>query len=235
MTDPSTYLAHLRSDTAALRACLTGPAADLERPVVHCGGWTLRDLAEHMCRGNLWAARAASGGGIPPVPPDRPESGDGLSDRYDAAAVALLAALDTGPARPAWTFAPPRTVGFWQRRRAHEALIHRWDAEHAVGRPGPLDAELCADGVAEVFDMFVPRRVAQGSLTVPQDLSVRLTACDTETTWTYGAGPTAAAVTAPARDLLLALWGRGMFTDPVHLWEGDAVAGREALGAGLTP
>lgn len=45
----------------------------------------------------------------------------------------LLMALDTDPNANAWTFHPPHTVGFWQRRRALKALIHRWDAENALG------------------------------------------------------------------------------------------------------
>ncbi|MFK0170151.1 maleylpyruvate isomerase family mycothiol-dependent enzyme [Streptomyces sp. NPDC090306] len=233
--DASTYLAHLRADTAAFRACLTGPDADLDRPVTHCGDWTLRDLAEHMVRGNNWAARSAAGGGESPGRSPAPDPGDDLLARYDKAAAALLTALDVDPDRPAWTFAPPGTVAFWQRRRAQESLVHRWDAEHALGRPGPLDPELSTDGVAEVFAMFVPRRVGQGALAVPDDMSVRLTACDTEASWTYGTGPSAAAVTAPARDLLLALWGRAAFTAPAYAWEGDAVEGRRALGAGVTP
>jgi hypothetical protein len=52
---------------------------------------------------------------------------------YEQRLLSLLRALDTEPSTPAWTFHPPHTVGFRQRRRCLEALIHRWDAERAGG------------------------------------------------------------------------------------------------------
>jgi hypothetical protein len=43
------------------------------------------------------------------------------------------------------------TVGFILRRQAHEALIHRLDAELAAGVTSEVPAELAADGVEEVL------------------------------------------------------------------------------------
>ena len=37
------------------------------------------------------------------------------------------------PAEPAWTWSAEQTVGFTLRRQAHEALIHRLDAEQTAG------------------------------------------------------------------------------------------------------
>src|SRR4029078_11382856 len=58
------------------------------------------------------------------------------------------------PAEEAWTWSSEQTVGFTFRRQAHEALIHRLDAEQAAGQGSPLDPELPADGVDEVLDVM---------------------------------------------------------------------------------
>src|SRR5918995_144022 len=42
-------------------------------------------------------------------------------------------------------------VGFILRRQAHEALIHRVDAEQAAGVPSDVDPALASDGVHEVL------------------------------------------------------------------------------------
>ena len=123
-------LGHLRRELDAFRACLGG---DLSVPVEHCGDWTLRDLAEHLGRGNLWAATAVTEGhghGGYAAVPEEPEA----ARWFQETSATLLDALDTDPSTPAWTFHPPNTVGFWQRRRCLETVVHRWDAEHTWGR-----------------------------------------------------------------------------------------------------
>ncbi|MEU1371767.1 maleylpyruvate isomerase family mycothiol-dependent enzyme, partial [Streptomyces sp. NPDC005803] len=39
---------------------------------------------------------------------------------FEESSATLLTALRTDPSTSAWTFHPPHTVGFWQRRRALE-------------------------------------------------------------------------------------------------------------------
>jgi hypothetical protein len=75
---------------------------------------------------------------------------------FDEASSGLVAALrDADPADPAWTWSKEQTVGFILRRQAHEALIHRLDAElAAVGKIGELDPVLASDGVEEVLDVM---------------------------------------------------------------------------------
>jgi len=73
-------------------------------------------------------------------------------DRCAADLVAALAEAD--PAEEAWTWADDRTVGFILRRQALEALVHRLDAELAVGALSPVDPHLAADGVHEVLDVM---------------------------------------------------------------------------------
>ena len=54
---------------------------------------------------------------------------------FEAASATLVEALAAAdPSAPVWTFTPDHTVRFWFRRQAHEAAVHRYDAELAAGR-----------------------------------------------------------------------------------------------------
>ncbi|MEU9123720.1 maleylpyruvate isomerase family mycothiol-dependent enzyme [Streptomyces sp. NPDC048506] len=229
--DATALLHHLRRELDAFRACLDG---DLSAPVAHCAPWTLGELAAHLAHGNLRAASAVTErrGDVPsPAAPDDPA---GLLRWFDKASATLWAALNTDPTTTAWTFHPPHTVGFWQRRRCLEALVHRWDAQHARGTAGPLDPELAGEGVAEVCDTLAPRQTARGRA-APPSYALRLEATDTGASWTYGPGAPVATLAGTAPDLLLLLWGRIPAGAPAFAWEGDQRAGRRILDGPLVP
>ncbi|NJC73517.1 maleylpyruvate isomerase family mycothiol-dependent enzyme [Planosporangium thailandense] len=225
------YLTRLRSDLERFEACL---ARNLDTPVEHCGDWTLYDLADHLGRGNLWAAVAVTEKRNDRSAPVAPRDPAELVAWFRGTATTLLTALDAEPSAAAWTFAPPRTVGFWQRRRCLETLVHRWDAEHALGIPGDLDPQLSADGVAEVIDTFVPRQVKRGLLSAPAR-AVRLRATDTGAEWVLGPGDPVATISAGASALLLLLWGRLRADDPTLTWDGDREAAQAMLDSPLVP
>jgi uncharacterized protein (TIGR03083 family) len=229
--DSAAYLAHLRHELDAFAACLSG---DLSARVEYCGDWTLYDLADHLGRQNLWAAAAVTEQHGDLDPPPAPRDPAALATWFRGTCDVQFAALDTDPAAPAWTFAPPPTVGFWQRRRCQETLVHRWDAEHALGRASRLDPELAGDGVAEVIDTFVPRQVRLGRIAAAAH-AVGLTAADTGSAWTLGPGDPVASVRGTAADLLLLLWGRRADDDPALAWSGDRAAGRAVLAGALVP
>jgi uncharacterized protein (TIGR03083 family) len=220
------YLGILRRDLAAFHGHL---GADLSAPVAHCGDWTVRDLAHHLGTGNLWAAAAVTEkrGDHRPPPPRH-----GVADWFADTARTLTDALAADPATEAWSFAPPHTVGFWRRRRCLETVVHRWDADHALGVPGTLDPALCGDGVAEVIEVFVPRMVQRGVATEPR-AAVRLTATDLGTSWVLGPGEPVAELTGTAPQLLLALWNRAPL--PWATLTGDEPAARETLRGPLVP
>jgi len=153
---------------------------------------------------------------------------------FSGTAGVLLAALDTDPSTSAWTIAPPPTAGFWQRRRCLETLIHRWDAQQALGIPGQLDPALADDGVAEVIDTMAPRQVRLGRRSAPSH-AVRLCAGDTGSTWILGPGEPVATIRATAASLLLMLWGRLPAESPAIAWEGDRRTAQAALGGALVP
>jgi uncharacterized protein (TIGR03083 family) len=222
-------LSHLSRELAAFRSCLGG---DLSARVEHCGEWTVHDLAEHLGGSNLWAAVAVTEGHSDFKPPPAPRENRALIRWFDDASAILLDALDADPSTRAWSFHPPHTVGFWQRRRCLEALVHRWDVENALGVPGPLDADLAGEGVAEVFDTLAPRQIARGRAALPS-VALRLEATDIGARWTYGPGAPVAVLSGTAEDLLLLLWGRRTSSDKALTWEGDRHAGQLVLDGPL--
>jgi uncharacterized protein (TIGR03083 family) len=91
-----------------------------------------------------------------PWPPDvSGEPALSLLDRYYAE---LRAEFDArGPEAPSHTwYLSEQTVGFWYRRMAQETVIHRVDAEQALGEPlAPIPDDLAVDGVDEVLVRFL--------------------------------------------------------------------------------
>jgi uncharacterized protein (TIGR03083 family) len=229
--DAASYLRHLRRELGAFEACLAG---DLAAPVEHCGDWTLYDLADHLGRENLWVASAVTEGRGDHRAPAAPRDRDALTSWFADTAGVLLAVLDTDPSASAWTIAPPPTVGFWQRRRCLETLVHRWDAEHALGAAGPLDPVLAADGVAEVIDTMAPRQVRLGRTSEPRH-SIRLNPTDAASSWVLGPGDPVATIRASAADLLLLLWGRLPADDQAIAWDGDRERAMTTLAGALVP
>jgi uncharacterized protein (TIGR03083 family) len=213
------YLRALRADGAAL-----ADAADrgLDPAVPACPGWTVADLVLHtgmvhrhkleIVRGRL----ARPPRPWPPPPPAREELLDWYRRGLDELATALA---ETDPLTGVWTFhQADRTVGFWRRRMAQETAVHRVDAESAHGDPAPVPADLAADGVDEVLDVFLApfcRREAVGG----HGETLHLHATDAEGEWQlrllpggveveHGHGKGDAAARGTASDLLLFLWGR---------------------------
>lgn len=229
------YLAVLRSTLAEFGSLITAEP-DLSAPIPACGDWTFYDLADHLGNGNAWAVIAIREGrgdyrGTP-APRDPAE----LRTWFDGTATALVEELSVDPETPAWTFSSqlPRTVGFWQRRRMHETLMHLWDAHSAFGAPAQWDPATAADGIPEVFELFVPRMIKRGLAAEP-DTAIRLRTTDTGDRLTYGPGEPAAELSGAASDLLLALWGRKSLADPALAWSGDRAAGERALSGPLVP
>ncbi len=147
-----TYLSHLRSESARFRAVLAG--CDPDARVPSCPDWTAADLLWHLATVQRWWAEVVTARPAEPeeVEPSRPESyGDLLAafDQWSDELAGVLEAAD--PAEEAWNWSDDHTVGFILRRQAHEALIHRVDAELAAGLPSEVDPALATDGVHEVL------------------------------------------------------------------------------------
>jgi uncharacterized protein (TIGR03083 family) len=210
------YLAALGEDGTALAAAAR---RGLDPPVPACEGWTVADLVLHtgmVHRHKLAIVRGRLSEPPNPWPPPAPPREE-LLGWYEEGLAELLAALgDTDPATPVWTFhRPDRTAGFWRRRMAQETVVHRVDAEHAHGRPGPVPADLAADGVDEALAVFLAPYL-DGRPVGGHGETLGLRATDTGGI-EVGPGQATADATAAggAADLLLWLWGRGP-ADPLE-------------------
>ncbi len=152
---PAAYLAHLRTESSRFRE--VAAAAPPDRTVPACPDWTVDDLVWHLAEVQWFWSRivAARPAGPPDDEPDRPAGRSEVVAFFDRATTALADALAGADGdEAAWSWAAEQTVGFTFRRQAHEALIHRLDAEQATDEITPLPAELAADGVAELMDVI---------------------------------------------------------------------------------
>ncbi len=149
------YLSHLNADYQLLAAAI--PKAPVDVP--SCPGWTTNDLAKHMAHVYLGQAFVVETGSqaenkehLAPYPRTE-DFMEFMSWGFDA----ITKALDIDrPERPTWSWHhSDHTVDFWFRRMAHETVIHRIDAEQAVGTVSKIDEALALDGVDEVLD-FLP-------------------------------------------------------------------------------
>ena len=145
-----TYLAHLRSESARFREVLAGCDPDARVPA--CPDWSAGDLLWHLATVQRWWAEVVTARPARPdeVEPPRPGTYDALLAAYDEWSHELATVLEAAdPREEAWNWSADHTVGFILRRQAHEALVHRVDAEQAAGLPSVLDPTLAADGVHE--------------------------------------------------------------------------------------
>ena len=149
------YLIHLNADYQLLVSAI--PVSPVDVP--SCPGWTTKDLAKHMAHVYLGQAYVVETGSqaenkehLAPYP----RTEDFMEFMYwgfDA----ITKALDINrPERQTWSWHhSDQSVDFWFRRMAHETVIHRIDAEQAVGAVTKIDEALALDGVDEVLD-FLP-------------------------------------------------------------------------------
>jgi uncharacterized protein (TIGR03083 family) len=161
------YVGAIRDDAAVLADA--ADAAGLDARVPSCPDWAVADLLEHIGTVHRWAAMSAQ---LEPGGPFKSSRQAGIEVPLPEERVAwvregatlladTLASLD--PDTPAWTFAPPHTVGFWRRRQSHETAMHRVDAQLAAGAPTPIASDHAADGIDELLALLGTRSSASGS------------------------------------------------------------------------
>lgn len=179
--EPSTYLDFIRSESARFREVLAD--ADPAARVPTCPDWDVADLLWHLTtvqHGWEWviANRPAVPEDDPPL--ERPQGHAALLALFDERSAAFLATLGAAdPAEEAWSWSTDHTVGFTYRRQAHEALIHRLDAELAVGSVTDLDARLAGDGVQEALAVMFGGCPPWGTFTPGEGL-LRVDLVDTD-------------------------------------------------------
>lgn len=128
---------------------------DGSAPVPSCPEWSVADLTWHIAEvQSSWAQIVGGllGGFEEVVHPQRPPDGD-LPALLREQTALLLAALDSrADSDECWSWHPEgQNVGWVKRRQAHEALIHRADAELAAEITPVADEILALDGVDEIL------------------------------------------------------------------------------------
>lgn len=233
----------------------------LEAPVPSCPGWSVADLAWHLLEvqyfwGSIVADLLESPDSVVPV--ERPYDGE-LADLFDEQTERLTRELRSkDPNAVCWSWhATGHRVGWVLRRQAHEALIHRVDAELAHGDPFTVDDELAEDGVDEVLRVMIDASdLPDWSRFEPDGLTARIeggalrwamrlgrfvgVSPSTGNSYDDPALQLSAPIETPATiirgtgaDLDLWLWGRGS-AEPLEI-EGETVIVtliREAAAAG---
>ncbi len=182
------YVTHLARDSARFVEVLrqTPPATR----VPTCPDWDADDLLWHLAEVQwFWGAIVARGltAGADVEALDnggRPVDRDDLLAFYGRASSDLHHHLSTtSPDTTAWTWADEQTAGFIRRRQAHEALIHRLDAELTAGERTPMDADLSADGIDEILRVMYGGAPSWGRFTPDPTQTLRIRTTDTGQSW----------------------------------------------------
>jgi uncharacterized protein (TIGR03083 family) len=234
-------------DAIAVNAAALVDAAEvagLDAPVPSCPDWVVADLLAHIGQVHRWAAANTTRDADAEFWSSREIDAPAAPARADwvrEGATALVTALDLDPETPAWTFGDfPSLVGFWQRRQAHETVMHRVDAQLAAGAVDAIDPTLAADGIDELLWLLPLRTWVQPDPT--RTGTAHLHCTDVEGEWLLDFTPEGmrtervhakgdVAVRGTASDLLMWSSGRGS-VEPLEVFGDDAQ--RQMLRDALT-
>ncbi|MCX5157661.1 maleylpyruvate isomerase family mycothiol-dependent enzyme [Streptomyces sp. NPDC054949] len=226
--NPAQHTAAVATEAAAFVATVT--AADLSTPVPTCPGWTLGDLTRHVGSVHRWFAELLRRR-VQQPPTSRevdlrlPEHPDALPDWLAASAAEaaeVFAATDLDA--PMWAWGVDQHARFWVRRMLFETLVHRVDAELALGLSPHVDHAPAVDGIDEFLTNLpfaAPFAPLTARLRAP-DRTLRFSCTDGDGDWLVRLRPDGfalladhaepraadATVRGSAADLLLLLYGR---------------------------
>jgi len=189
------YLSCLDRESRRFAEVLTG--VDPSVPVPTCPDWSAADLVWHLAEvqwfwGSIAGGRVTDADAIDALEaakPPRPADYQDLLALSGTARERLAAAVADGPDdTPVWSWAAEQTLRFTRRRQAHEALIHRVDAELTAGLPvESLDPALAADGIDEVLTIMWAELPAWAGF-APAEEVIRIETSDTGHSWTVQLG-----------------------------------------------
>lgn len=153
------FLDHLRRESARFREVLADAPAG--RRVPTCPDWDADDLLWHLTNvqwfwGEIAERRLTEHQQVRAMETgreERPTDRAGLLAAYDRWSERLHRQLSAlSPDTELWMWADDHSAAYIARRQAHEALVHRLDAElTAEAERAPIDCRLAADGVDEVL------------------------------------------------------------------------------------
>lgn len=240
-------------------------ASGLDDRVPSCPDWSVADLAWHLAKvQHFWATIVEDLLDDPDAVPELDHPGPaGLAELVERQSARLVTALASrSPSDPCWSWHDGGHHVAWVRRRqAHEALIHRVDAQLSVGRVEGLDEELAVDGVDEVLTVSIDASDLPGwALFEPtgHHVEIRVPSSDRHWTcelgWFRGTSPTSGStydeealrllagepdpagtvISGTGAALDLWLWGRGPASDLEVAGETEAVSFVRAAAAAAT-
>ena len=259
------FPAAIRRESDRLHEVVTD-AGDLSRPVPSCPGWTLADLTWHIAGvQEFWAHIAGRLMSSPDdvTRADRPADAELVDHLRTQSADLVQAVISHEPDEVCWSwFDGGRTVGWVARRQAHEALIHRIDAELGAGAAvATVDPVLAADGIRELLTIFLDASdIPDWSRFTPDGRTCAIEVNDAGESWHLAlgsfqgtspssgteyddpavvigekpAGHPTARMTGRAADLDRWLWGRGDLTHVQVVGDNDAVSWIRAAAAAAT-
>jgi uncharacterized protein (TIGR03083 family) len=232
------HLRHIADESARFRTVLRACAPGALVPT--CPEWDAADLVWHLAEvQSFWTRvvqqRCSDPEQLTGEDPVRPTRYDDLLDLAEHWAHELVEVLGaTPPGTAVWTWAEEQTAGFVLRRQAHEALVHRVDAECTAADRTPLNPSLATDGVDEALRIMFGAPPTEAGLSLDTAATLRFRTTDTDAGWvatlarvegpdregrvqvtpalvvaeTDHGLPTAATVSGSAGDLDCWLWGR---------------------------
>lgn len=235
------FISSIRHESRMFHDLITD--CDFNVAVPSCPDWTLADLAWHLTEvQNFWGEISENLLVDPGEVQELSRPGNaGLAEAFATASRRLVVALSShDPDARCWSWDENgQNVGWVRRRQAHEALIHRVDAELAAEARSEIDSELAGDGVAEILEVMLDSSSLPAWATFePDGTTASLTVLDTGMGWWMrfgrfigvepeggrthdlpsiqleGSGGAAdAAISGSGADLDLWLWGRGSADD----------------------
>jgi uncharacterized protein (TIGR03083 family) len=181
------FVDHVSRESRRFASALAETPADAQVPT--CPDWDADDLLWHLAEvqwfwGTIVRQRIADAAQVEGLAVERPSGRAALREFYERVSTDLIQTIaDTSPDTVVWTWSDDHTVGFIRRRQAHEALIHRVDAELTAARRTPMDTALSADGVDEILRVMYGGAPPWGTFTPDESKTVRLIATDTADSW----------------------------------------------------
>jgi uncharacterized protein (TIGR03083 family) len=152
------YEAHVAAVEGAVAELVAAFASGpLDARVPSCPDWSLGDLADHVGGFAIaWTHVLCEGTGNPKPSFDTRDPGVDAAMWFGPIGDGLVRELRAAtPDLHVWTWVrDQQNAAFVARRSAHELAVHRFDAQLARGTPAPLDGELAADGIEEIFVMI---------------------------------------------------------------------------------
>ena len=179
------YLAAVAVESVQFRRVVR--AGDLAGRVPACQDWNLADLVWHLTEvQDFWGDIV---GGLLTDPDDvvqveRPADYELVALFEDRSARLVRVLGERSPDDECWSWHDSgHSVGWVRRRQAHEALIHRVDAEQSAGLAVTLDPVLADDGVDEMLASLIDGPVPEWGVVELDGLTATLRASDARREW----------------------------------------------------